>query len=237
MSTQKHILIAEDDPHLSFLLKNNLEQEDYRVTCCKDGSQAWSAFMTGHTDLCILDVMMPKQDGFSLANMIRNRNSAVPILFLTARNQKEDVYKGFESGADDYITKPFTIKELLFRIKAILKRAANMAPQTNEGSYKVGKLLFNHTTRELYCGEQVKKLSTKENELLRIFCESRNMVVNRTRLLLEVWGNDDYFVSKSLDVYITRLRKLLSDDPDISIQNYHSVGYKLIERTNITTMQ
>jgi DNA-binding response OmpR family regulator len=226
---EKRILIVEDDSNLSYLLKNNLEQEGYMVHCSADGKTGWSDFNEGNYDLCILDVMLPKQDGFTLAGMIRKKNISVPILFLTARKMKEDIYKGFEAGADDYITKPFTAKELLFRIRAILRRTAADTVQETLSVFKIGTLMFDYTAREIK-GNQIKKLSTKENELLRIFCESKNMVVNRNRLLLEVWGNDDYFVSKSLDVYITRLRKLLSEDANISIQNYHSVGYKMIEK-------
>lgn len=227
---QKRILVVEDDSNLSYLLKNNLEQEGYIVHCSEDGKSGWADFNEGSYNLCILDVMLPKQDGFTLAGMIRKKDSSVPILFLTARTLKEDVYKGFEAGADDYITKPFTARELVFRIKAILRRTVADIPQTSAVTFNIGVLIFDYTSREIR-GNETKRLSTKENELLRIFCESKNMVVNRNRLLLEVWGNDDYFVSKSLDVYITRLRKLLSEDPNISIQNYHSVGYKMIERT------
>lgn len=225
----RRILVVEDDSNLSYLLRNNLEQEGYSVHCSNDGMSGWADFNSHSFDLCILDVMLPKQDGFTLAEMIRKKDSAIPILFLTARTLKEDVYKGFEAGADDYITKPFTAKELLFRIKAILRRTSAEEGVKKTVAYQIGSLSFDYITREIK-GSEVKKLSTKENELLRIFCESRNVVVNRNRLLLEVWGNDDYFVSKSLDVYITRLRKLLSEDPNISIQNYHSVGYKMIER-------
>lgn len=225
------ILLVEDDSNLSYLLKNNLEQEGYEVHCCADGMEGWNSFTSRSFDLCILDVMLPKQDGFTVAEMIRKQNTSVPILFLTARTLKDDIYRGFEAGADDYITKPFTAKELIFRIKAILRRTAAAESRPNR-NYRIGNLVFDYAAREIQ-GKEVKRLSTKENELLRIFCESRNMVVNRNRLLIEVWGNDDYFVSKSLDVYITRLRKLLQEDPDISIQNYHSIGYKLIERMAI----
>lgn len=232
MSTKKtHILIAEDDTNLSFLLKSNLEAEGYSVYCSADGADAWLAFKDQSFDLCLLDVMLPKQDGFTLAGVIRKHHATIPILFLTARTLKEDVYHGFEIGADDYITKPFTAKELLLRIKAVLKRTNHtVSQQPKELLFELGNLSFNFTAREIKHNDKIKRLSTKENELLRIFCESKNMVLNRNRLLIEVWGNDDYFVSKSLDVYITRLRKLLKDDPNIRIQNYHSIGYKMIER-------
>ena len=226
------ILVVEDDKNLSFLLRNNLTQEGYSVVCCGDGMSGWAEFNNDSYDLCILDVMLPKQDGFTLAEMIRKNNSTVPILFLTARVMKDDIYRGFEAGADDYVTKPFTAKELLFRIKAVLRRTAATPGLPPVSIYRIGRLDFDYNSREIR-GNHVKRLSTKENELLRIFCESRNMVINRSRLLLEVWGNDDYFVSKSLDVYITRLRKLLNEEPNISIQNYHSVGYKMIERTAV----
>lgn len=224
------ILLVEDDVNLSFLLKSNLEPEGYIVECITDGKSAWNSFNAQHFDLCILDVMLPKQDGFTLAQMIRTHNAHIPIIFLTARIMKEDVYKGFEAGADDYILKPFTAKELLFRIKALLRRTTAPPTDAANKTYTIGNLLFNYTSREVTGKNGIKKLSTKENELLRILCESKNTVLNRNRLLLEVWGNDDYFVSKSLDVYITRLRKILIDDPNVNIQNYHSIGYKIIEK-------
>lgn len=230
MSSKTNILVVEDDKNLSFLLKNNLEQDGYNVVCCVDGVAGWQSFNSAHYDMCLLDVMLPKQDGFTLAQMIRGISN-VPILMLTAKVLKEDVYKGFEAGADDYITKPFTAKELSFRIKAILRRTA---PQANTkqpaANTSIGMFEFDYAARELKANDSVIRLSTKENELLRIFCESKNMVVNRTRILQQVWGNDDYFVSKSLDVFITKLRKLLAADPDISLLNYHGVGYKLVER-------
>src|ERR1044071_9345720 len=187
---QKRILVVEDDSNMLYLLRNNLEQEGYAVTTATDGKEGWAVFSAQSFDLCLLDVMLPKQDGFSLAEMIRKQNATVPILFLTARTLKEDVYRGFEAGADDYITKPFTAKELLFRIKAILRRSMPGTTAEKTVAYQIGKLSFDYTSREIR-GTETKKLSTKENELLRIFCECRNAVVNRNRLLLEVWGNDD----------------------------------------------
>lgn len=228
------VLVVEDDTNLSYLLRSNLEEEGYDVHTCADGKEGWQVFNQDHFDICILDVMLPKQDGFALAEMIRSKNAKIPLLFLTARTMKEDIYRGFEIGADDYITKPFTARELLLRMKAIMRRL-QPGEEVNQGSlvFQIGLLTFDHTARELRNDGEVKRLSTKENELLRIFCESKNVVVNRNRLLLEVWGNDDYFVSKSLDVYITRLRKLLKADPNLSIQNYHSLGYKMIDMTPV----
>lgn len=207
--------------------------EGYKVCCCEDGLEGWNIFNKQAFDLCILDVMLPKQDGFTVAEMIRKKNMDVPIIFLTAKSMKEDVYRGFETGADDYIIKPFTARELILRIKAILRRR-----RTNENTrvngdengpvYKIGKFVFDYASREIMIDDIKKNLSTKENEILRIFCERKNTVINRERILTEVWGNDDYFVSKSLDVYITRLRKILNADASISIQNYHSIGYKMI---------
>jgi two-component system, OmpR family, response regulator len=235
MGAAIHILVVEDDPNMSFLLKNNLEQEGYTVHCCDNGADAWRLFNEMPFDLCMLDVMLPKQDGFTLASMMR-KSSHVPLLFLTARTLKEDIYKGFEIGADDYITKPFTARELLLRIQAILRRTALYKQPEQQTVYRIGDLHFNYVLREIKGRAQVKKLSTKENELLRMFCESRNAVLARNRILTEVWGNDDYFVSKSLDVYITKLRKLLSEDPNISIMNYHGVGYKMVERTDTVVL-
>lgn len=231
---QQTILLVEDDQNLSFLLKKNLEEEGYNVVTAGDGEDGWDKFNGCTVDMCILDVMLPRQDGFTLASMIRGKSRVVPILFLTAKTMREDMYRGFELGGDDYMTKPFTARELLLRTRAILRRAnPEVIPGSNSMSFSIGKMIFDYALRQLTCNGVIKNLSTKENELLRIFCESRNTVVNRSRLLVEVWGRDDYFVSKSLDVYITRLRKLLKDDPDISIQNYHSFGYKMIVRETV----
>lgn len=221
------ILVVEDDANLSFLLNNNLREEGFDVHCCADGDEGFNEFQKHEFHICILDVMLPKQDGFRLAENIRKRNPAIPVIFLTARSLKEDMYKGFEAGADDYITKPFTIRELLLRIRAILKRSTRSFEPVDTG-FSIGDYRFQYNSRELTYAGKTKKLSTKESELLRMFCQSPNTVINRSRLLMEVWGNDDYFVSKSLDVYITRLRKLLKAETGISIQNYHSIGYKLI---------
>lgn len=227
------ILLVEDDQNLSFLLTKNLEEEGFGVVSGADGEDGWEKFNTHTIDMCILDIMLPRQDGFTLASMIRGKSRLVPILFLTAKTMREDMYRGFELGGDDYMTKPFTARELLLRTRALLRRANPDVALGSNKIFNVGKMTFDHALRQLTCRGIVKNLSTKENELLRIFCESRNAVVNRSRLLVEVWGRDDYFVSKSLDVYITRLRKLLKDDPDVSIQNYHSFGYKMIVRETV----
>ncbi len=225
------ILVVEDDKNLAYLLNKNLTDEGYEVVSAYDGEHGWVKFSEAHPDMCILDVMLPKQDGFTLAEMIRGKNQHIPILFLTAKSMKEDVYRGFEAGADDYITKPFTAKELLFRVGAILRRLkpSNIS-STYHSVFEVGVYKFDYQMRELLYGPNgcVETLSTKESELLRVFCESDGAVINRDRLLLEVWGKDDYFVSKSLDVYITKLRKRLKADPNINIQNYHSIGYKMV---------
>ena len=171
--------------------------------------------------------MLPKQDGSQLAEMIRRHSSSTPIIFLTARSRKEDVCKAFEIGGDDYLTKPFSIKELLLRIKAVLRRTSITMPSP-ASMFQIASISFNYKTRQLHSPTGLKTLSTKENELLRIFCQNPEIVIDRKRFLVEVWGTDDYFVSKSLDVYITRLRKLFTEEPRISIQNYHSVGYKLV---------
>lgn len=231
---QQTILLVEDDQNLSFLLRKNLEEEGFAVICATDGEDGWDKYNTYTVDMCILDVMLPRQDGFTLASMIRGKSRVVPILFLTAKTMREDMYRGFELGGDDYMTKPFTARELLLRTRAILRRTnPEVIVGSNSMSFSIGKMTFDHALRQLTHNGVIKNLSTKESELLRIFCESRNTVVNRSRLLVEVWGRDDYFVSKSLDVYITRLRKLLKDDPDICIQNYHSFGYKMIVRETV----
>jgi len=221
------ILIIEDDPHLALLVRTNLEMDGFHVKVCTEGNAGLEAFKHEPFNLCLIDVMLPKKDGFSVATELRKR-SQIPIIFITAKALKEDVYKGFELGGDDYITKPFTIRELQLRIAAVLKRC-NVSRTRGEESYFIGSLIFDYNLRQLTGNGITQNLSTKENELLRLFCENVNVVIARKRLLVQVWGSDDYFVSKSLDVYITRLRKLLSCDPRLTLQNHHSVGFKLVE--------
>ena len=221
-----HILLVEDDPTLAFVTKDNLEEAGYTVTHCPDGVKGWNTFKEGHFDLCILDVMMPKKDGFTLAQEIRQRDSDVPIIFLTAKNMKEDKLKGFGLGADDYITKPYNMEELIFRIQVFVKRSAasRTTPVVTIGSYELdypNLLLMRH-------GETLKKMTQKEGDVLRLLAQNRNNIVKREDILLKIWGDDSFFNSRNLDVYITKLRDYLKDDPSVQIMTIKGVGYNFI---------
>lgn len=228
------ILLVEDDPHLGFLLKENFVNKNFDIDWRKDGEDGWIAFTQNHYDLCIVDVMLPKRDGFSLVKDIRKENTEIPVIFLTARGMEDDVTEGFNSGADDYITKPFRASELFLRVNAILKRTFKTHSKLQEKVYRMGNIAFDYTNRFLVSNEESKKLSTKECELFRILCENMNELVSRNKILVEVWGNDDYFSSKSMDVYLTRIRKLLKKESNIELQNFHGTGYKLIVRSPAT---
>lgn len=221
-----HILLVEDDPTLAFVTKDNLEEAGYTVTHCPDGVKGWNTFKEGHFDLCILDVMMPKKDGFTLAQEIRQRDSNVPIIFLTAKTLKEDKLKGFGLGADDYITKPFNIEELIFRIEVFVKRtaASRSTPIIAIGTYQLDypNLLLVRN------GATIKKMTQKEGDVLRLLAQTRNNIVKREDILIKIWGENDYFMGRSLDVFITKLRKYLKDDETIEIQNHHGIGFKLV---------
>lgn len=221
------ILFVEDDQNLGLLLKENLHNKGFDVTWCKDGYEGMKTFAKSEFDLCILDVMMPLKDGFTLSKEIRAVNGDVPIIFLTARSMHEDKIHGLEIGGDDYITKPFSTQELLLRINAILRRTQHKTA-VNEKVKQVGKYLFDHKKMTLQAGEEVKRLSSKEADLLCILIQNREELVPRSIILNKVWGNDDYFSAKSMDVYISKIRKLLRDDPRIEILNAYGSGFKLI---------
>lgn len=221
----KQILIAEDDPSLGFLLKENLESHGMAVTLCKDGEEAQNSYNRERFSLCIIDVMMPKIDGFSLAKQIRAKDQHIPIIFLTAKNLDEDKIKGFECGCDDYITKPFSARELLLRIQAIWRRLEITASYE---AISFGIFTLDPINRLLSFGNTEIKLSNKENELLKILAGNKNQLLNRNLILREVWGNDDYFTSRSMDVYIAKLRKLLKNDSTIELQNVHGSGFRLL---------
>jgi two-component system, OmpR family, response regulator len=221
------ILFVEDDQNLGWLLKENLDNRGFNTVWCKDGEEGMRMFHKQKFNLCILDVMMPVKDGFSLSKEIRSVNAEIPIIFLTARGRDEDKIKGFENGGDDYVTKPFSTQELYMRINAILKRT--QPKQVSNGKIlNVGKYVFDHNKMTLQIGETVKKLSSKEAELLNILAASKNELVQRSAILERVWGNDDYFAAKSMDVYISKIRKLLKEDPEIEILNAYGIGFKLI---------
>ena len=222
------ILLAEDDHNLGNLLQEYLNAKDFDVSLAKDGNLALDMFIASEFDFCILDVMMPKKDGFSLAKEIRTKNPDIPILFLTAKNMPEDTLKGFEIGADDYMTKPFSIDELLMRIKAILKRTKKGDINPEIGVFSLGDFAFNWPQHELKHGEVIYKLTTKESDLLKLFCQNQNKTVSRTYALKLIWGDDSYFNARSMDVYITKLRKYLKADESIQIMNLHGEGFKLV---------
>jgi DNA-binding response OmpR family regulator len=234
-SANYKILLAEDDQNFGDVLRSYLEMHDYAVTLATDGVLALEAFRKNHYDLCILDVMMPRKDGFTLAKDIRERNQDIPIIFLTAKTMKDDVLQGFKLGADDYISKPFNSEELLLRIQAVLKRFhKNPDPRDDQREFVIGKYHFNYPVRILTFtaakpGEENKwKLSPKEAELLKMFCKYINDVMPRTEALTKIWHEDTYFTARSMDVFVTKLRKYLSKDPAIEIVNIHGNGFQLL---------
>lgn len=221
------ILLAEDDENLGTLLKEYLTARNYQTVWVTNGEKAFREFDRNHYDICILDVMMPVKDGFTLATEMRMRDKDIPIIFLTAKSMKDDVLEGFARGGDDYITKPFSMEELIFRIEAILRRTRG-ANDDSTGHYEIGKYRFDTRKQALVLGNEVRNLTTKENELLRLLCNNTNRILERNFALKAIWTDDNYFNARSMDVYITRLRKYLSDDPSVQILNVHGKGYKLI---------
>ena len=222
------ILLAEDDSNLGILLKNYLTAKNYETNLYVNGIQALEAFRHKTFDLCILDIMMPEMDGLTLAKEIRLANPEIPVIFLTAKNQQEDVLDGFRSGADDYITKPFSMEELLLRIEAILRRMTVPAITKKEDSYKIGHYNLDPLKQILSYKDQQINLTTKECELLELLCRNENLILERNFALKTIWTDDNYFNARSMDVYISRLRKYLSKDPSVKIVNVHGRGYKLI---------
>jgi len=222
------ILLAEDDENLGMLLREYLIAKGFKTELFVNGELALAGFKKNKYDICILDVMMPKMDGFTLAREIKKINSAMPFIFLTAKSLKEDVLEGFSIGADDYITKPFSMEELMFRIKAILRRVStNNSTDTNE-TYQIGEYIFDSQKQLLEHGKKQLKLTTKESELLKLLCNNKNNVLERNFALKTIWQEDSYFNARSMDVYITKLRKYLKEDTSIQILNIHGKGYKLI---------
>ncbi len=225
------ILLVEDDMNLGFVVQDALRMEGFRVHLSKDGKEGLLQFNKEEYDLCLLDVMMPKKDGFSLAEDIRKTNAEVPIVFLTARGMSEDRIKGFKLGADDYITKPFSSEELILRIKAILKRNPNFKEEPKDKlKFDIGRYQLDFPNYELKIGDDKKKLTKKEAELLKLLCEHQDQVLERELIANMIWGDDSYFVGRSMDVFITKLRKYLSDDPNLAIVNVHGVGFRLENR-------
>lgn len=228
MEEKIKILLAEDDKNLGLLLKEYLFAKGFDTTLCEDGEEAYAAFLKKTFNICIFDVMMPKKDGFSLAKDIRLINADIPIIFLTAKSLKDDVIEGFKIGADDYMTKPFSMEELLVRVEAVLRRTVGNKQEAQQEIFKLGKLVFDSKKQTLTNNDDVIKLTTKESELLRLLCSNANKVLERNFALKTIWSDDNYFNARSMDVYITKLRKHLKVEENIEIINVHGKGYKLI---------
>lgn len=221
------ILLCEDDENLGMLLREYVQAKGYICDLFGDGDAGYKAYLKGRYDFCILDVMMPKKDGFTMAQEIRSINSDIPIIFLTAKSLKEDILEGFKIGGDDYITKPFSMEELVFRIEAILRRVRGKKNREST-FYRIGRFSFDTQKQLLTIGDKQTKLTTKENELLALLCSHANEILQRDFALKTIWIDDNYFNARSMDVYITKLRKHLRDDDQIEIINIHGKGYKLI---------
>lgn len=224
----KKILLAEDDSNLGLLLRNYLEAKNYETTLFVNGRVALEAYSAGLFDLCILDIMMPEMDGLALARAVRKLDQDIPIIFLTAKNQEEDIIEGFKTGADDYITKPFNMEELLYRIEAILRRTKVPATEKEEEFSQIGEYVFDSKRQILTYRDHQISLTTKESELLELLFRHRNEILERNFALKSIWIDDNYFNARSMDVYITRLRKYLKKDPAVKILNIHGRGYRLI---------
>jgi two-component system OmpR family response regulator len=227
MSTKKKVLLVEDDINLGNLLQDSLEIKNYEVVLKRNGEDAFNDFKINKYDMCILDVMMPKKDGFTLAKDIRRMNNNIPIIFLTAKALKEDTIEGLKLGADDYITKPFSMEELTLRMENIFKRMPK-AEVSNQNQFKIGRFDFDNTHRTLRIGANEAKLTTKESELLKMLAVYADRILEREVALNAVWGTDSYFAGRSMDVYIAKLRKYLKEDTNVEILNIHGTGFKLI---------
>lgn len=217
------ILYAEDDETLAFLTADNLEQKGYDVVHCADGVNCLERFRQEKIDLCVLDIMLPKMDGFELASEIRKADGEVPIIFLSAKTLKEDRLKGLRLGADDYLVKPFSIEELILKIEVFLKRSQK---KTAADVYRLGKYRFDSSSFQLWNSAEKVTLTQREAELLNLFLENKNSVLKREEILKTLWGDDDYFMGRSLDVFISRLRKILSGEKGIAIENLHGIGFR-----------
>ena len=225
---KKRILLAEDDANLGSLLRNYLQAKEYETTLFVNGRAALERFSSGMFDLCILDIMMPEMDGLALAKAVRNADPAIPVIFLTAKNHEEDIIEGFKTGADDYITKPFSMEELLYRIEAIFRRTSGPVETKSEELHQIGAYTFDSKRQHLIFKDQQISLTTKESELLLLLYRHRNEILERNYALKSIWIDDNYFNARSMDVYITRLRKYLKKDPEVKILNIHGKGYRLI---------
>ena len=226
MLGNKKILLVEDDPNLGFVIKDNLSLKGFDVTLCKDGVEGELSFYNSSYNLCIFDIMLPKKDGFSLARSVRQKDASIPILFLTAKSMVEDKLEGFRTGADDFITKPFSLEELVCRIEVFLRRSPGYV-STEEKIVFLGQFEFDFSNLTIKNNGLEKTLTQKEAEVLKLLYQNRERVLKREEILRHVWGDDDYFMGRSMDVFISKLRKYLKEDPAVQIVNYHGVGFKL----------
>ncbi len=225
MENKHHIFLVEDDENFGSVLKSYLEMNDFNVSWIKDGANAISEFQSQQFDFCILDIMLPNMDGFSIAKKIKSLNPTIPTIFLTAKTLKDDVLEGYKIGADDYITKPFDSEVLLYKIKAILKRKTELSNDSE--LFNIGKYNFDSELRTLNFEGNTIKLSPKESELLKMLCQHENKILDRDKALNSIWGEEGYFTARSMDVYITKLRKYLKNDTSIEIENIHGSGFIL----------
>jgi DNA-binding response OmpR family regulator len=226
------VLLAEDDLSLGYVIKDNLVDAGYEVILCPDGQAAIDKFQKDDYDICLLDIMMPQKDGFAVAKKIRQQSDVVPILFLTAKSLEEDKLKGFETGADDYITKPFSMQELLMRMDVFLRRTKKMHSDKT-GDYRIGSILFSPVNLKLSTPAESFTLTQKEADLLKFLCLHARRILKREEILLHVWGKDDYFLGRSMDVFMTKLRKYFKSDPEVILETIHGVGFRF--NANITS--
>ena len=230
-NSKAKVFLAEDDVSLGFVIKDNLEEEGFEVVHCQDGQAAMDRFNKDEFDICLLDVMMPNKDGFAVAKKIRQQSDLIPILFLTSKSMEEDKVKGFQTGADDYITKPFSMQELMMRMNVFLRRTKKMHSETRE-EYQIGNLHFSFTDLKLTSPEGAFSLTQREADLLRFLCRHPNKVLKREEVLMNVWGKDDYFLGRSMDVFMTKLRKYFKADPQINLETIHGLGFRFNASVN-----
>lgn len=228
MSQTTKVLLAEDDKNLGMILKAFLDAKGFFTTLCLNGEEAWNTFLSYDFDICITDIMMPLMDGFTLARQIKKTNSMMPVLFLTAKKEQEDVLEGFQIGAEDYITKPFSMDELLARVKVWQRWKNYIQVQSQASLFHLGSFTFDAPRHLLISDKETKKLTTKEADLLLLLCENMGNTTERSMALKQIWEEDTYLNARSMDVYITKLRKYFKDDPNVDIQNVHGVGFKLV---------
>ena len=224
-NSKAKVFLAEDDMSLGFVIKDNLEEEGFEVVHCFDGQTAMERFNKDEFDICLLDVMMPNKDGFAVAKKIRQQSDLIPILFLTSKSMEEDKVKGFQTGADDYITKPFSMQELMMRMNVFLRRTKKLHSEQQE-EYQIGNLKFSYTDLKLNSPNGSFSLTQREADLLRFLCKHPNRVLKREEVLMNVWGKDDYFMGRSMDVFMTKLRKYLKEDASINLETIHGLGFR-----------